>query len=65
MRPEGQNRICGAVSELWTRLAPQVLGRIVAVMGTALSEARFDFKAQGWGVRLLTLVEKARRTAPD
>ena len=46
------------------RFVPHVFPKIVAVLETALSEGKFDFKRQGWGVRLLTLVEKARGMIP-
>jgi len=45
------------------RYVPHVLPRIVAVLETAMAEGGFDFRREGWGVRLLTMVEKARRNA--
>jgi len=46
---------------LLCRFAPHLLPRIVAVVETAMAEREFDFTGQGWGIRLLTLIEKARR----
>ena len=65
---------CGTVRGYWPglcfeiaawstacRYAPHLLAKIVRVLETAMHVGRFDFQRQGWGVRLLTLVEKARR----
>ena len=49
----------GAYSAL-AHFAPEVLPRIVAVVETLMDEEKFNFKEQGWGIRVLTLIEKAR-----
>jgi hypothetical protein len=43
------------------RYVPHVLPRIIEVLETAMAEGEFDFASEGWGVRLLTMVEKAKR----
>lgn len=50
----------GAWSSL-TRFAPEILPRIEAVIETAYTERPEFFPREGWGIRLLTLVEQARR----
>lgn len=65
---------CGTVRGYWPglcfeiaawstacRYAPHLLAKITRVLETAMHVGRFDFQHQGWGVRLLTLVEKGRR----
>lgn len=42
------------------RFVPAVFARIVDVVDTVLAEGKFDFATEGWGSRILTLIEKAR-----
>jgi hypothetical protein len=46
------------------RFAPQLLPRIVAVIETAMREGSRLFAGEGWGIRILTCIEKARRGLP-
>ena len=50
----------GAWSGL-TRYAPAVLPRIEAVLAAAMQANTFDFRHQGWGVRLIASVGRARQ----
>ncbi|MDP6359932.1 MAG: hypothetical protein QF473_32755, partial [Planctomycetota bacterium] len=50
----------------WTSLCrffPHLFPRIVAVVETSMAEGQFDFTKEGWGVRILTMIEKARAVA--
>jgi hypothetical protein len=52
----------------WTslcRFVPHVFPKIVAVVETLLREGRASFLNQGWGIRNLTCIEKARRMLSD
>ena len=46
------------------RFVPHLFPRIVAVVETSMAEGQFDFKSEGWGVRILTMIEKARAALP-
>ena len=43
-----------------TRFVPHVLPKIVAVVETAMAEGTVDFATQGWGMRIIAQIEKAR-----
>ncbi len=43
------------------RFAPQVFPKLVTLLETAMRLKLFDFDQGGWGIRCLTLLEKARR----
>lgn len=54
------NMAVGAWSSL-CRFVPDVLPRIAAVIETTYTECPEDFEKEGWGIYLLTEVEKARQ----
>ena len=48
---------------LWSslcRFVPELFPRIVAVVETAMREGQRYFQGEGWGVRILTSIERAR-----
>ncbi|MBI2191052.1 MAG: hypothetical protein HYU36_03570 [Planctomycetes bacterium] len=47
------------------RFDPRLFPKIVAVVETLMAEGKFNFSTEGWGVRILTLMEKARRLFSD